>query len=43
MFGKVVEKFEVIDAIGKTPTTTKNGFQDVPVEAVTIKKATVVK
>lgn len=43
VFGKVVEGFEVVDAIGKTPTTTKKGFQDVPVDAVTIKKATVQK
>jgi len=43
VFGKVVEGFDVVDAIGKTPTTTKSGFQDVPVEAVTIKKATVQK
>ncbi len=43
VFGKVVEGTDVVDAIGKTPTTTKKGFQDVPVEAVTIKKATVLK
>ncbi|MEP7013282.1 MAG: peptidylprolyl isomerase [Acidobacteriota bacterium] len=43
VFGKVVEGFDVVDAIGKTPTTTKKGFQDVPVDAVTVKKATVLK
>jgi peptidyl-prolyl cis-trans isomerase B (cyclophilin B) len=43
VFGKVVEGFDVVDAIGKTPTTTKSGFQDVPVTTVTLKKATVLK
>ncbi len=43
VFGKVVEGFDVVDAIGKTPTTTTKGFQDVPVNAVTVKKATVLK
>ncbi len=43
VFGKVVEGFDVVDAIGKVPTMTKSGFQDVPAEAVTIKKATVLK
>ncbi len=43
VFGKVVEGFDVVDAIGKTPTTTKSGFQDVPATAVTITKATVQK
>ncbi len=43
VFGKVVEGFDVVDAIGKTPTTTKSGFQDVPVEAVLLKKASILK
>lgn len=43
VFGKVVEGFDVVDAIGKTPTTTKSGFQDVPATTVTITKATVAK
>lgn len=43
VFAKVVEGFDVVDAIGKTPTTTKSGFQDVPATTVTITKATVVK
>ncbi|HEV7672057.1 MAG TPA: peptidylprolyl isomerase [Thermoanaerobaculia bacterium] len=43
VFGKVVEGFDVVEAIGKTPTTTKSGFQDVPADTVTIKKATVQK
>ncbi len=43
VFGRVVEGTAVVDVIGKTPTTTKSGFQDVPVEAVILKKATILK
>jgi len=39
VFGKVVKGMDVVDAIGKTKTGTKNGFNDVPVEAITIVKA----
>jgi cyclophilin family peptidyl-prolyl cis-trans isomerase len=39
VFGKVVKGQEVVDAIGKVKTGTKNGFNDVPVETVTITKA----
>ena len=39
VFGKVVKGQAVVDAIGKVKTGTKNGFNDVPVEAVTIVKA----
>jgi cyclophilin family peptidyl-prolyl cis-trans isomerase len=39
VFGKVVKGMDVVDAIGKVKTGTKNGFNDVPVEAVTITKA----
>ena len=39
VFGKVVKGTDVVDAIGKVKTGTKNGFNDVPVEAVTIVKA----
>jgi cyclophilin family peptidyl-prolyl cis-trans isomerase len=38
VFGKVVKGMEVVDAIGKVKTGTKNGFNDVPVETVTITK-----
>ena len=40
VFGKVVEGMDVVDQIAKVRTGTKSGFQDVPVEAVVIKKAT---
>ena len=40
VFGKVVEGMDVVDQIGKVKTGVKSGMQDVPVEAVTIKKAT---
>ena len=39
VFGKVVKGQDVVDAIGKVPTGTKNGFNDVPTETVTIVKA----
>jgi cyclophilin family peptidyl-prolyl cis-trans isomerase len=39
VFGKVVKGMDVVDAIGKVPTGTKNGFNDVPTETVTIVKA----
>jgi cyclophilin family peptidyl-prolyl cis-trans isomerase len=38
-FGKVTEGKDVVDAIGKVPTGNKAGFQDVPLETVTIVKA----
>ena len=41
VFGKVTEGMDVVDKIGKTPTTTKGGVPDVPVSTVTINKATV--
>jgi cyclophilin family peptidyl-prolyl cis-trans isomerase len=39
VFGKVVKGQDVVDAIGKVKTGTKNGFNDVPLETVTITKA----
>jgi cyclophilin family peptidyl-prolyl cis-trans isomerase len=39
VFGKVVKGMEVVDAIGKVKTGTKNGMNDVPVETVSITKA----
>ncbi len=41
VFGKVVEGMDVADAIVAVKTTTKGQFSDVPVEPITIKKATV--
>jgi len=43
VFGKVVEGREVVDAIKAVPTTSKDGYRDVPVEPVTILKAEVLK
>ncbi|WP_165073568.1 peptidylprolyl isomerase [Paludisphaera rhizosphaerae] len=37
VFGKVVEGMDVVDAIAKTPTTSKGGYDDVPVKPVYIK------
>jgi cyclophilin family peptidyl-prolyl cis-trans isomerase len=42
VFGKVVEGMEVVDAVATVRTTTKGPHGNVPVEAVTIKKASVV-
>ncbi len=41
VFGKVLEGFEVVDAIGAVETSTKKGHQGVPVENVVIVKASV--
>ncbi len=37
VFAKVIDGMDVVDAIDKVKTTTKSGFQDVPVEPVMIK------
>lgn len=42
VFGKVTEGMDIVDAIAEVKTTTKNGMDDVPVETVTIRSATVV-
>jgi peptidyl-prolyl cis-trans isomerase B (cyclophilin B) len=39
VFGKVVKGMDVVEAIEKTPTTTKGFYQDVPTKTVFIKKA----
>ncbi len=36
VFGKVIKGMDVVDAIAKTPTTVKQGLEDVPRENVTI-------
>jgi peptidyl-prolyl cis-trans isomerase B (cyclophilin B) len=41
VFGRVVKGQDVVDAIEKTPTTTKSFHQDVPVTPVVIEKAEV--
>src|SRR6476646_10290519 len=42
VFGKVVEGMDTVDAIAAVPTTRKGMYENVPVEAVVIKKATLV-
>jgi cyclophilin family peptidyl-prolyl cis-trans isomerase len=42
VFGRVVEGMEVVDAIGKAPTSRRSGMDDVPVETVLITRASVV-
>jgi len=44
VFGKVIDGMDVVDAIAKTPTTTKNdshgqNLEDVPVKPIVIKSA----
>jgi peptidyl-prolyl cis-trans isomerase B (cyclophilin B) len=43
VFGKVVKGKEVVDKIKAVPTTTRDSYENVPQEPVTIKKATVVQ
>ena len=43
VFGKVVDGKDVVDAIRNVKTSTRSGFQDVPLEDVIITKAEVVK
>ncbi|MDO4879078.1 MAG: peptidylprolyl isomerase [Neisseria sp.] len=38
VFGKVVEGFDVVDAIGQVATTRKGIYQDVPVETIVIER-----
>lgn len=40
VFGKVIEGMDVVDKIKAVKTTNKNGMDDVPVDAVTIKSVT---
>ena len=42
VFGRVIEGTDVVDAIEKVQTGSKSGHGDVPVEDVTIQRATVV-
>lgn len=43
VFGKVVDGMDVVYAIEQVPTATKAGHQDVPVDAVTITRVTVIE
>lgn len=43
VFGRVVEGMDVADAIGDVKTHAHKGFDDLPVDAVTIRKAVVVE
>ncbi len=42
VFGKVIEGMDVVDAIASVNTTTRMGYNDVPVKTVEIKSARVV-
>lgn len=43
VFGEVVQGMDVVDEIGHRVTGSKGGMQDVPVEAVVIRKVSVLK
>lgn len=43
VFGRVLEGMDVVDAIAAAETGVAGGMQDVPVEAITIERATVVQ
>ncbi|MSR09324.1 MAG: peptidyl-prolyl cis-trans isomerase [Gammaproteobacteria bacterium] len=43
VFGEVVQGMDVVDEIGHRVTGSKGGMQDVPVEAVVIRKISVLK
>jgi len=43
VFGKVVEGMDVVEKIGKVPTGSFRGFQDVPADHVVLEKVTVVE
>ncbi len=38
VFGKVIDGFDTVDAIAAVPTTSKNGYQNVPKTPVVIRK-----
>jgi len=42
VFGKIIEGMDVVDAIASVVTTTRMGYDDVPVKTVVIKSARVV-
>jgi peptidyl-prolyl cis-trans isomerase B (cyclophilin B) len=42
VFGKVIEGQDIVEAIGKAKTTTKDFYEDVPVEEVVIKGARII-
>lgn len=42
VFGKVLEGLDVVDNIVSVPTTVKAGHSDVPVDSITINKASII-
>ena len=43
VFGKITKGLDIVQLIEKVDTTTKNGHQNVPVEAVVIRKVSIVE
>lgn len=42
VFGKVIDGLDVVEQIEETDTTTRNGYQDVPVDVIIIEKAEII-
>ena len=42
VFGKVIEGMDTVEAIASVKTTTRKGYQNVPVKPILIKSATVI-
>ena len=43
VFGKVIDGMDVVEKIEETPTTTRQGHQDVPEEVILIEKAVLIE
>ena len=43
VFGKVIEGLEVVEQIEESPTTSRDGYEDVPVENIVIEKVEFIK
>ena len=43
VFGKVIEGLEVVEQIEESPTTTRDGYENVPVENILIEKVKIIK
>ena len=43
VFGKVIEGMETVEQIEAVPTTTRDGYENVPVEVILIEKTEIIK
>jgi peptidyl-prolyl cis-trans isomerase B (cyclophilin B) len=42
VFGKVIDGLDVVEQIEETDTTSRKGYQDVPVDVIIIEKAEII-